>query len=98
MEKVGRARKVKLELYQAEYVLRITADKTTAEYAAQDVQDILAKVTTNKLRLKPWLPFLKQTRVSENTDPVKLYKQDDFDVVCSQTGTTIQRMDNKDTV
>jgi hypothetical protein len=98
LTKIGRARKAKLEVQPQQSVLRITADKTTAEYAADDIEEALQSTEVKKVQLQPWIPYLEKGKVPKDGMLATLYTQKDFDMVTSLTRASIQRMDNKNTV
>jgi hypothetical protein len=85
-------------MYQQHNILRITADKTTAEYAADDIEEALKSVITRKLQLKPWISSLEDSKVPQDEKVVTLYTDDDFHLVNSLTRVVVQRMDNSNTV
>ena len=60
LDKIGAERKVKIEVHEPDVVVRITADKSTAEYAANDIQELLQSTETIRLNLEPWVPFLEE--------------------------------------
>jgi hypothetical protein len=98
LNKISRERKARIQVYQQHCALRITADKTTAEYAANDVEEALQKVEVKKLQLKPWIPCLEEDKVPKDKKLATLYTQEDFDMVTSLIHTSVQRMDNTNTV
>lgn len=98
LDKISTARKAKIEIHQQHSVLRITANKTTAEYVANDVEEALQKVTAKKLQLKPWIDSLEPSKVPESKELASMYSTEDLQLVTSITRASIQRMDNKNTV
>jgi hypothetical protein len=84
LDRIGRERKAKIEIHSWDYkddrldqshtahVLRITADKSTAEYAADDVQDLLKNAETERFSLEPWLPFMLEDKVDKNSTAAKI--------------------------
>ena len=98
LNRISRNRKARLEIYQPHSVLRITADKNTAEYAANDVEEALQSTEVKKLQLKPWIPCLAKDKVPGDKKLATLYTQEDFDMVTSLTRASVQRMDNTNTV
>jgi hypothetical protein len=91
-------RKAKIEIHQQHSVLRITADRTTAEYVADDIEEALQNVETKKVQLKSWIPWLDTAKVPEDQKLATLYTEEDFHMVTSLTRASIQRMDNTNTV
>lgn len=79
-------------------MLRITADKTTAEYAADDIEEALRNVHSQKLRLKNWANILDKAKLPADNKLVTLYTDDDFNLVTSLVGASVQRMDHANTV
>ncbi|KAH7382225.1 mitochondrial inner-membrane-bound regulator-domain-containing protein [Pyrenochaeta sp. MPI-SDFR-AT-0127] len=90
LKKIGRIRRAKLEISKKHNVLRITADKTTAEYAANDVEEALQNAEVKRLQLKPWLPSLAHEKLPKDSKLVSLYSQVDLDMVTKLTRTSIQ--------
>lgn len=98
LDKIGRLRKAKLEIHWAHSVLRITADKTTAEYAADDVAEALKTTAVKKLLLKPWAPCLERENIPQHQNLATVFTQEDLDLVTSLTRTSTQRIDSTSTV
>ncbi|KAF2476899.1 uncharacterized protein BDR25DRAFT_370716 [Lindgomyces ingoldianus] len=63
LDEVGATRKAKIEIYWPHNVLRITADKSSAEYAAEDIQNHLLNTELQQFNLKPWVPFLSEDQM-----------------------------------
>lgn len=76
-------RNAKVEIHWPTSVLRITADKNTAEYTADDVEEALSKARTTSLELKRWA---RQLRVPLDASLVASLP---IDYVASLTGTDI---------
>lgn len=93
LDKISKERRARLEIHQPHCVLRITADKSTAEYAANDIQEALEGIVTEKLPLKSWVPCLVEERVPNNKRFAALYTQEHLDTVMSLTRTSIQSSD-----
>jgi hypothetical protein len=98
LDRISDARKVKIQVYPQHSVLRITADKTTAEYAADDIEEALRNVHSQKLRLKNWANILDKAKIPADKKLVTLYTDDDFNLVTSLVGASVQRMDHANTV
>jgi hypothetical protein len=98
LDQISRARKASIEIYRQNSILRITADKTTAEYAANDVEEALRNSQGQKMHLKPWLPYLREDDVPANQKLATLYPEVDLQMVTSFTRTSIQRLDTANTV
>jgi hypothetical protein len=78
----------------ADKVLRITADKHTAEYAADDVEQLLQASQTHRFHFTAWLPHLKTLDGAEPTiDDV--FSNDVLATVASLTGAQLQRTTDK---
>ena len=58
---------VKFETSAADKVLRITADKSAAEYAADDVELLLQSTEVVRFHVKTWEPYLKLASGAETT-------------------------------
>ncbi|ORY02256.1 mitochondrial inner-membrane-bound regulator-domain-containing protein [Clohesyomyces aquaticus] len=58
LDEVGNARKAKIEIHWPDSILRITADKSSAEYAADDIQNYLANTEVEVVSLNPWRRFV----------------------------------------
>jgi hypothetical protein len=98
LTKISGTRKARIEVYQPHNVLRITADKTTADYAANDIEEALRKHITSKLQLKTWIPHLEEGKAPADERLATLYSDEDFRIVTNVTRASIQRMDNANTV
>ncbi|KAH4112949.1 hypothetical protein HBH47_217740 [Parastagonospora nodorum] len=95
---ISATRKARIEVYQPHNVLRITADKTTADYAANDIEEALRKHITSKLQLKTWIPHLEEGKAPADEKLATLYSDEDFRIVTNVTRASIQRMDNANTL
>ncbi|KAF2875468.1 mitochondrial inner-membrane-bound regulator-domain-containing protein [Massariosphaeria phaeospora] len=60
LDRIGLERKAKLEIHWEHSVLRITADKSTAEYAADDVEQLLQRTESKRFTLSDWTPLLAE--------------------------------------
>lgn len=89
LDKVGTSRRAKLEVFEDHNVLRITADKTTAEYAATDIEESLQNTEVKRLNLKPWVPLLVKEKVPEGARLHSLFTKSDYDTVSTLTRTSI---------
>ncbi|KAF1843054.1 uncharacterized protein K460DRAFT_378289 [Cucurbitaria berberidis CBS 394.84] len=90
LDEIGRARRAKLQIFLQHSVLRITADKHTAEYAANDVEEALQNAEGKRLQLKTWQPLLVNEKVPKNDKLISLFTQNDLDTVMNLTRTSIQ--------
>lgn len=64
LARIARVRNAKAEIHWPTNVLRITADKTTAEYTADDVESALGKARTTSLDVKHWAGQLHEAKVA----------------------------------
>jgi hypothetical protein len=84
---------VRLDIYKPHDALRITADKTTAEYAANDIEEAFQHTRMKRMNLNNYLRQLANGPVSidSRSDLVSLfYTQKDFDTVSMLTRTSIE--------
>jgi hypothetical protein len=91
-DKIRRTRRVRLDVYKPHDALRITSDKTTAEYAANDIEEAFQHTEMKRMNLNNYLRQLAGP-VALNPSPhlVSLfYTQEDFDVVSKLTRTSIE--------
>jgi hypothetical protein len=78
-----------MEIYWPHHVLRITADKNSAEYAARDVEAVLKGTSRLQLNLEPWRPFLaKKHQALSNLNEV--FKPQDIAFVERMAGVIVQ--------
>ncbi len=75
-----------MEIHWPNKVLRITADKNTAEYTADDVEEALSKARTTALDLKRWIAQLDEAKLSTYSSLVESVPAD---FVSSLTATHI---------
>ena len=92
LDKIRRARRVKLEVVKQQDVLRITADKSTAEYAANDIENALQTTVTERMNLLPYKPLLVHGIASNDkkSDLTELFSQNTLDTVSKLTQTNIE--------
>lgn len=86
LARIARIRKAKAEIHWPTNVLRITADKTTAEYTADDVEAALSKARTTSLDLKLWFGQLNEAKVAAYPNLAAALP---IEYVSSLTGTNI---------
>ncbi|KAF2738829.1 hypothetical protein EJ04DRAFT_549713 [Polyplosphaeria fusca] len=60
LDRICLARRCKMEIYWEDHILRITADKSTAEYAVHDITDALRNTEAHTWNLEPWIPYIDQ--------------------------------------
>ncbi|KAL6704111.1 hypothetical protein ACN47E_008774 [Coniothyrium glycines] len=96
-DQIKNERRAKLEVYKPHNVLRITADKTTAEYAATDVEEALKHTETKQFNIRSWLPLLglDRTKKMSHDDVRALIAQEDLDIVSKITRTHISWHSNQ---
>ncbi|KAF1934791.1 hypothetical protein EJ02DRAFT_362924 [Clathrospora elynae] len=90
LDKIGRTRRAKLDFFRHHNVLRITADKSTAEYTANDVEQALQNTDTGRINLLSYLPLLIVKKGAKDGKLVSMYSEHDFDVVSRLTRTSIE--------
>jgi hypothetical protein len=93
LEKIRRTRRAKIDIYKAHDVLRITADKTTAEYAANDIEEAFQHTEMKRMNLNSYLRQIANADVTldPKSNLVSLFfTQKDFDVVSMLTRTSIE--------
>jgi hypothetical protein len=89
LDRIVRTRRARFELYRQYNVIRITADKTTAEYAANDIEEVLQNTASRKVNLRSWLPLLAEGTLPKDGQLQSLFSQGDLDVVSRLTRTNI---------
>lgn len=84
-------RKAKFQIYKPHAIIRITADKSTAEYAANDIEEALQHTEVRRMHLKNYLKVLVDGAVpkDEKLDLAVLYSQKDLGAIASLTKTSI---------
>lgn len=70
------------------FVVRITADKTTADYTASDIEEAVKSAKIKQLPLKFWTPLLDNSSVKDK-DPLSYFKSTDLDMIAKLTRTAI---------
>jgi hypothetical protein len=95
LARIARVRNAKAEIHWTSNVLRITADKVTAEYTADDVEATLSKAYSKTFTPEHWKGLLAEQQVSKRS---RLSASLPLDYVSSLTGTYLARNNNKDTV
>lgn len=87
LARIARVRNAKIEIHWPTNVLRVTADKNTAEYTADDIEAALSKARTTMFQPQRWIEQLDKNRLSKNND--SLAASLPIDYVSSITGTHI---------
>ncbi|KAG9203212.1 hypothetical protein G6514_003130 [Epicoccum nigrum] len=95
LARIARVRNAKAEIHWTSNVLRITADKVTAEYTADDVEATLSKAYSKTFTPEHWKGLLAEQQVSKRSS---LSASLPLDYVSSLTGTYLARNNNKDTI
>ncbi|KAI8936595.1 hypothetical protein NX059_006997 [Plenodomus lindquistii] len=90
LDRIGQTRRAKFEVHQEHSVLRITADKTTAEYAANDIEEALKNVAAKTLNLRPWLSVFVEGSIPGPRSLTSVFTQNDLDTVSTLTRTCIE--------
>jgi hypothetical protein len=93
LDKIRRTRRAKLDIYKPHDILRITADKTTAEYAANDVEEAFQHTQRSRMNLNTYLGQIakRDIKLDWKSDLVSLlYTPKDFDVVSMLTRTSVE--------
>jgi hypothetical protein len=96
-ETIASIRKAKLQVHRGQNVVRITADKNAAEFAANDIEDALRNAEMVMVPMKGWGVHLYDPRLdpAENkerfgtSDLTRLFAQKDIDHVAELTRTDI---------
>ncbi|EUC40292.1 hypothetical protein COCMIDRAFT_109188 [Bipolaris oryzae ATCC 44560] len=91
LDGIALIRKVKFEIYKHHDILRITADKSTAEYAANDVEEALQRTEVKRMNLKNYMCLLEPDLIPRDQplDLTTLFSQKDRDVISALTKTSI---------
>lgn len=91
LARIARTRNAKLEIHWPTKILRVTADKNTAEYTANDVEEAISKAHTTLLDLKPWFAQLDKAQFPPDNN---LAGSLPSDYVSSLTGAHIVASDH----
>ncbi|KAF3006590.1 hypothetical protein E8E13_007011 [Curvularia kusanoi] len=94
LSRIGRVRNAKVEIHWPSNLLRITADKTTAEYTADDVEATLSEAQGRTFDPQYWKELLDKEHVSKHSS---LTSDLPIEYVSSITHTYIAKFD-KDTI
>ncbi|EUC31937.1 hypothetical protein COCCADRAFT_99951 [Bipolaris zeicola 26-R-13] len=91
LDEIALIRKVKFQIYKQHDILRITADKSTAEYAANDVEEALQRTEVKRMNLKNYMRLLDPNMIPRDQplDMTTLFSQKDRDVISALTKTSI---------
>lgn len=88
LDRIGKARRAKLEVHHQDKVLRITADKHTAEYAADDVKQLLNGSILHTFDIKPWARYWVDPGLIAT--PQALFAKSDLQTLRTMTGAYLQ--------
>ena len=94
LDTVGNERKAKIEIHHHHNVVRITADKTTAEYAADDIEKLLLTSTRKQYRLSNWAPFLADDVPKENL--TSIFTAPKLELIANQSRTFVHVASSSD--
>lgn len=88
IDRIRRERRVKIDIVPKEggYKLRITADQTSAEYAAEDMEEVLQNIVTRTLDVSHWLSTMKPNIQNAR----ELLAQENLDGIGNLTHTVVQ--------
>jgi hypothetical protein len=59
-------RKAKIQAFETHHLLRITAAKGSAEYAADDIERLLKNTEVNNFRFNKWLDTIPEEDIPEH--------------------------------
>ena len=93
LEKIAHSRRARLDIYKNHAVLRITADKSTAEYAANDIEEALQNTASKRMNSGTYKALLVEGTVPADEELVMdmMLSQHDLDAVSSLTRTSIEK-------
>lgn len=91
LARIARTRNAKIEIHWPTKTLRVTADKNTAEYTANDVEEAISKARTTSLDLKRWFAQLDKTQFPPDNNLAASLPND---YVSSLTGAHIVASDH----
>jgi hypothetical protein len=99
LDEIAMIRKAKFELYKPHDTLRITADKSTADYAANDVEEALRNTERKWMNLKNYMGLLADDVIQKVKEVglTTLFSQKHLDAISALTKTSIIA-DRKDMV
>ncbi|KAF2114438.1 mitochondrial inner-membrane-bound regulator-domain-containing protein [Lophiotrema nucula] len=89
LDRVGSMRRAKVEVFWPDSIVRITANKSSAEYAADDIELELKNAESKEFDLKPWQRFLGSD-VLPKEKPVAFLSEKDMQIVTELSGAVIQ--------
>ena len=91
LDYISRARNVKFDIYKPHDVVRITADQSTAEYAANDIEEALQHTEMKRMNLKNYMWLLQDGTIpqDERMDLTSIYSEKLLDLAASITRTSI---------
>ncbi|KAH8708560.1 mitochondrial inner-membrane-bound regulator-domain-containing protein [Phaeosphaeriaceae sp. PMI808] len=97
LSRIAEARKVTINVHLEHIVVRVSADKNTAQYAANDIEEALGGVHTKQLRLQLWMPHFQEKKTVEaqslfeqQTLVSTLFTEEDLNMVSAVTGAIIE--------
>lgn len=91
LDEIRHNRKARFQLYKPHDIVRITADKSTAEYAANDIEEALQHTNTKRMNLKNYMHLLEDGTIpkEKSLELTALYSQRDLDVISALSKTSI---------
>ncbi|OCK76695.1 hypothetical protein K432DRAFT_428534 [Lepidopterella palustris CBS 459.81] len=92
LDRIGQARNARIEIYWPHNIIRITADKSTAEYAAQDIEARLKESVSVTFALERWRSLLPEHQRSMNF--TQLFREEDFTRIEKMTGANVHVLGN----
>ncbi|KAF1996550.1 hypothetical protein P154DRAFT_498428 [Amniculicola lignicola CBS 123094] len=93
LDRIGANRKAKLEVFAQHHVVRIRADKSTAEYAADDIEHALLEAQAEKFDIRPWLQFAEQP-IQSTVKPIELLPPNVLSTVAQTSVTVLEKISN----
>lgn len=73
------------------FILRITAAKSNAEYAADDIEELLKSTHAQTFLIKPWVPLLQEDQVPKKK-LFEIFSRDSLRTVGDLTGTALKAL------
>ncbi|KAF2634859.1 hypothetical protein P280DRAFT_474304 [Massarina eburnea CBS 473.64] len=87
LDRIGRDRKASIEMHTTDHVVRVTADKSTAEYVANDIEKLVHDIETKHFDVSVWAPYLEEHVISQ--DMTKVFRETDLEAVSTMTEASI---------
>ncbi|KAF2020615.1 hypothetical protein BU24DRAFT_416283 [Aaosphaeria arxii CBS 175.79] len=92
LDRIRNTRKAKVEIFSPHNVLRITADKSSAEYTTSDIEEVLSQVQSHKFDLSAyqWLLDEHATMANRKGGMSDLVSQEALEQISSLSGTVLR--------